>query len=649
MKHFPFPRFLSASLCWVATAPLLAQGDPHAAWQKVQAVQVSAPGLVRFEVPLGTIDSSLPRLDDVRLVSPSGVETPYVLEWPRFETVQTRPVAAFRVVLGGHSTVLELDPGTDEAIRAVTLDTTAASFIKAATIEGSVDTAQWQSLAVDELLFRQGNGASRLRIPFTAGKWKHLRVTINDARSDAVAFTGAGIELEHPATPVVAMPRMIPKREERAGHTRLTVPLGTAHLWFASLKVQSSEPVFSRRVKVIADDRTLASETLFRVALDGHEASTLEIPVHTQIQAAELVIDIENNDSPPLKIDGVEAGRCPVVMAFHADAAGHWQLYSGNPAAHAPSYDMATLSEQLRSTAAASAQVSALVPNPAFNKTAALPETGAAGAAIDLKGWAYRRPLVTGERGVVQVELDIGAQAHASPGFADLRLVQSGHQLPYLLRQTSKTREVPVRFTPVPDPQHPSVSRWELKLPVAGLPFTALSATSSTPLFTRHLSLSESRRDSYGNRSTTFFGSASWSQKPAATQPLSMPVNMRPQGDTLMLETDNGDNAPLQLDTVSVSHPVVQLLFKTTDPAPVLLYYGNSQAAAPSYDLNLVEAELRAATPALSALGAEEQLKPSTLSVADSGKGSPWLWAVLALVVGGLLWLVAKLLPQSQA
>ena len=32
-----------------------------------------------------------------------------------------------------------------------------------------------------------------------------------------------------------------------------------------------------------------------------------------------------------------------------------------------------------------------------------------------------------------------------------------------------------------------------------------------------------------------------------------------------------------------------------------------------------------------------------------SGSGSPWLWAALVLVVAALLWIVAKLLPKTQA
>ena len=127
-----------------------------------------------------------------------------------------------------------------------------------------------------------------------------------------------------------------------------------------------------------------------------------------------------------------------------------------------------------------------------------------------------------------------------------------------------------------------------------------------------------------------------------------MAVGSRPQGDTLILETDNGDNGALELAAVALSRPVFQLLFMTRDTRPVYIYYGNPQAQPPRYDLSLVEAEIHAVTPTHVHLENEEVLKPVRTAVEDSGKGSPWLWAMLALVVGGLLWLVAKLLPKQE-
>src|SRR4051794_18619466 len=98
-------------------AALSAQAEPHAAWQQTQDIAVPGPGLVRFEVPAATASASAPGLDDLRLVSPQGIETPYTIEWPQLATVQATAVAAFRASLTDHKTLLELEPGTDKALR----------------------------------------------------------------------------------------------------------------------------------------------------------------------------------------------------------------------------------------------------------------------------------------------------------------------------------------------------------------------------------------------------------------------------------------------------------------------------------------------------------------------------------------------------
>ncbi|MDB6139039.1 MAG: hypothetical protein JWO94_2111 [Verrucomicrobiaceae bacterium] len=649
---FPIPAAVSWLMLGLLFPRVLpAQADPHAAWQQAQAVEVPGTGLVRLELPAATLGASLPHLEDLRLLNPQGIESPYVVEWPQPAAVQTQPVAAFRAALSDQKTVLELEPGVSQVIRAVVLTTGAASFIKAAAVEGSNDADQWQPLATNEVIFRQNDGTQRLRLPFAPGSWKHLRVTLNDARSEPVPFTGASFERESPSPLVTAAPAVIPKREETRGHTRLTVPLGAANLWLASLKIQAADPVFSRRVNVLAHDHILTTGTLFRVALEGHEAAALSLPVAAQVEAAEVVLDIENGDSPPLTISGVEAALYPVSLAFHAEAAGHWQLLTGNPSAHAPAYDVAALAGQLRNSASVAATVAALRPNPAFDKSATLPETGTSGGAvIDLHGWAFHAPLITSQRGVMQVELGPEAMAHAGTVFGDVRLVQGGHQLPYLLQRQPTPRKVEVTLTAAPDAQRPGVSRWALKLPLKGMPFTALTATSPTALFSRHLELMEPVRDAYGHPSQMRLGLAAWTQRPGASAPLDMPLNVRATGDTLFLETDNGDNAPLQIDSAAVSQAVVRLLFKTTDPAAIELYYGNPQASTPRYDLSMVEAELRTVAPVNATLGEEARLKAETTRDAeDGGKGSPWLWAALVLVVGGLLWVVARLLPPAQA
>jgi hypothetical protein len=60
----------------------------------------------------------------------------------------------------------------------------------------------------------------------------------------------------------------------------------------------------------------------------------------------------------------------------------------------------------------------------------------------------------------------------------------------------------------------------------------------------------------------------------------------------LILEVDNGDNAPLEIDQVSAWYPVVRLLFRAADTQPVTLRFGDRSLPAPAYDVGLVATEL---------------------------------------------------------
>ena len=147
-------------------------------------------------------------------------------------------------------------------------------------------------------------------------------------------------------------------------------------------------------------------------------------------------------------------------------------------------------------------------------------------------------------------------------------------------------------------------------------------------------------------------GRATWRRTPG--EPLrefTFEIAERPLTDTLLLETDNGDNPPIDLATVRAWHPVTRLAFKAVPDAgePLQLYYGNHQVGPPRYDLALVASQLFAAEKTVAALGAEEGGKKSTWLAAEplSGGSRIVFWAVLAVVVAALLFVLARLFPKA--
>ena len=639
-------------------------------WKNRQPLAVERAGLVKLALPPETLGLARPGLDDLRLLDPAGREVPFVFTLPAPAVpAASRAPRAFRADLTDSATQLLLETGTTTPLEVVTLLTPAPNFLKAARLEISRDGEYWETLADRAVLFRQF-GAEQLRFDLQHRIASHLRVTIDDTRSRPVPFTGAALQLAGSTPPEVTAPIAvrIVRREEFTGESVLTLDLGGANVPLAALEFATAEPLFARTVTFVvrelrdetAVERTLATGSIWRVAADGVPATArLEVPVHFTAPSRELLVHVSNGDSPPLAIDGVTARQRPLWFVFRAAEPGTYTFLTGNAQAPAPRYDLASLATALRDTPPSGLVPGPATPNPGFHTPDALADTPLLGAALDPAPWGFRKPVQLAAAGVQQLELDLDVLAHAQSGFADLRLVRDGAQVPYLLERPALSRSSPLAVTPANDPKRPGLSRWQVKLPRASLPVARITLASSTALFQRHLRLFETATDE--RRGATFerpLADADWSHTPGDAHPLTLSFYSPPATDTFFIETDNGDNPPIALTSAQAACPVARLLFKT-DPGPpalsssngLALYYGNRAAAAPRYDLALVAGRILAAEKSVAALGPEEPARTggwADQALAGSRAGILF-WGALILVVVALLVVVAKLLPKPPA
>jgi hypothetical protein len=268
---------------------------------------------------------------------------------------------------------------------------------------------------------------------------------------------------------------------------------------------------------------------------------------------------------------------------------------------------------------------------------------------LDAAAWKYRKPVLVREPGVQGLDLGLDVLAHSQPGLPDLRLLRAGLQVPFILEQTSELIVLNPRLESAPDAKRPSLSRWALRLPYPCLPVTSLSCRSSARLFQRDVLLYEYLRDAYGTATRRVLAQGHWRRTPEdAPGILTLSLAAAPQSDHLILETDNGDNPPLHLDRFEFVYPLSRLCFKTSAASALQLYYGNPAAASPRYDLSLVAPQLLAAPRKAALLGREELLKGSAWPRTFEAGGAARLlfWAVLALVVAGLVFVILRVLPR---
>jgi hypothetical protein len=634
--------------------------DPNE-WRNTQALDVRGKGLVRVNLPPATLDVAQPGLEDLRIIDSAGNQVPYLIErlLPDHESM-IKP-SEFRSAIENGATRIDIKTGTSAPIVGVSLETPATQFMKAADVEGSNDGTTWTKLAGGDSLFQLPNGASKLRVSFPEGPWQFLRITIDDLGSPAVPFTGVQLHKERTTAPAETVAVTIKSRDEAPGTTRLALDLGAANLILGSLRIESAEPVFTRAVTLAVPEvgdngiheRTIADAVIYRVNVNRKNEAQLEIPLESQIPTRDLLVLIRNEDSPPISVDAVRADRRLVRLTFFANQPGPYSLLSGNTQCDAPRYDLSALSGKLKNATGTDVIPSALIANPNYKPPEALAAVALTGAQIDVAKWKFRKLLPLTQNGAQQVELDPELLARSQPDQRDIRIVRGEHQLPFVFERTSLSRPISLTAAAVNDRKKPALSRWALKLPQSGLPITRLVCTSSSPLFHRQMRLWEEVTDERGDKFTSDLGSATWDQTPdSPKRDLVIEVKARPLSDSLFLETDNGDNPAIELRDFRAYYHVTRVLFKAApDPVqPVWLYYGNSDATVPRYDLALVARELLKAERTTLTAGPEENLsaKPSFVGQTLTGSTRYIFWGALALVVIVLLAIMSRFLPKTQ-
>ena len=648
--------------CFDALLGLLGSFAVHAAalpsdWQHEQRFDVAAPGLVKFSLPAESLSAARPALEDLRLYDDAGNELPFLIERPTPAGKVSQPAKSFQVSLNASTTVLTLETGLAQPLDGVSLETPAGRFIKAVRVDGSADGQRWRSLATGQPVFREPYGASQLRVAVPAGSWRWLRLTVDDARTQPIPFTGARVHAASAeAMATELQPATIVERNENPGETRLTLNLGAANLDVASVRLETDEPLFTRLVSlavpVVSEDavreQAIGQGCIYRIAVEGHASENLSVPLEARVRSHELFVLIHNQDSPPLAITGVRVERRPVNLVFLVRQAGTYHLLTGNPRCAAPRYDLASLGADLKNVVGAPLKISALADNPDFRAPEALAGVELGGTALDVSAWKFRKPVKISGGGAQQLELDLDVLARAGPGFADLRVLRGSNQVPYLVQRTSISRALTPAVTVTNDAKQPKLSRWRIKLPQAGLPLTRVSCQARSPLFQRDVTLYEELTDDRGDQYRHTLAGAAWTQTPdRRSREFALALNERLAGDTLFLETENGDNPPIELEKFTVFYPATRVLFKANPDDELFLYYGNARVSAPSYDLSLVAGELLAADKKIASLSDEQSLQKTSWRDAQTpGKGGAIFWGILALVVVVLLVVISRLLPK---
>lgn len=632
-------------------------------WQHEQTFEVTNAGLVKLSLPRESIGVARADLGDLRVYDEAGNEVPYLVQHPSPAPRMPWTPKLFRVTQNPQNTVITIETGTTDPIDLLMLamqvtpanaNRTYAKFVE---VESSTDGRRWGMLLRRDFYL---NPAAQLRINFDSLEIRPwLRVTLADSRSEQIPFTGAFLMT---APTEVAREEVVPvaitDRQEAPGKTRLSLRLPEANLDISRLVIVSPQQGGTRSVTFTVEDiegdsvseRPIGSRTIFSSVTEDDFSTNLYVSLSSQVRSRELFMSIDNEDGPPLVINGARARRMPVYLVFSAKHAGTYHLLTGNAAVTSPPYDLADLRPQSRSVAVSLLDFSPLKSNASYHAREGLPEPQENGAVLDVAAWGFRKPIkITGD-GVQKLVLDPEVLSRSRLGVEDLRVVRDGKQVPYIREHTLDSRAITPVVIATNSSENPRLSRWILKLPRPHLPVNRLLCEHRGFVFQRNMVLYEELSNEHGEKYRRILSQSTWIQLPDRKgREYALSFDSPPQTDTLYLETDNGDNLPLELENFRMFYPVTQLLFKAKEGEPLMLYYGNAEAEAPHYDLSLAATELLAANKTTASLGVEEVLKKPWTWFGTDGKGGAVFWGILALVVVALLLVIARLLPKSDA
>jgi hypothetical protein len=584
--------------------------ESRAAWRYRRDVAVPAGAggaFVAVPVPPDVATRSQPQLEDMRLVDAAGRETAYLVvdDRPRAEVRRVSGALAESREDGRFGATWTADFGAPVSFDRLELEIPARDFAARFVVEGSTDGTTWLVVAdsfwaFDRLWQGRPVHDTALDLPVTTARF--VRFAGADRRPPVRVTGVAALLRQHTAGSMWTRTAALTPLESTPGRSRYAIEV-PAGLPVRRLMIDADDPAFARPVSVVvqADGRTqsLGQTTVYRLRLPDAaadvEARAVELAPGP---GGGLILEVQNGDTPPLVNPRVTLSG-PQTLLLAAPLAPPLTLYYGNPVTRRAVYDLERLRPQLTLVAGVPlATVGDEVENPRFRAPTPLGFLPARGAVVDSADWRFvRRLRIEGADDLYALTLDPGDAGRGRADLADLRLVDAAdRQVPYVVERDVETASLPLETAPATPLQgRGRRSAVQLRVPAGALPaqiaLTALEVRMAESYFRRAATVSVADANGPQGRrvvATAILGSTDRAGATGAI--VRIPLGSVTASD-LVLEIDDGDNAPLTVLSTTGLVPVPRLTFKAT-AGEYRLLFGNDDVQAPSYELDGLRQEV---------------------------------------------------------
>lgn len=114
----------------------------------------------------------------------------------------------------------------------------------------------------------------------------------------------------------------------------------------------------------------------------------------------------------------------------------------------------------------------------------------------------------------------------------------------------------------------------------------------------------------------------------------------------LRITIENGNNQPLEINSVTVKNPIYYLLARFTEKGNYDLFYGNSKASRPSYDIENFQKNIPKNVTEVTL--SKEEINPDYKNVTQSPlfENKIWLWALMGVIIVVIGYFSLKMLRE---
>ncbi len=404
------------------------------------------------------------------------------------------------------------------------------------------------------------------------------------------------------------------------------------------IEFEVADPLFSRPVQLMTAaeaDRPYAigNGTLERMAHGEVRIERTSILLDAE-PPADVLLRVQDGRSPPLDIEGVELSLRGVALVVPSTQAGPHVLLGCGPSA--ASYDLERLDDRLAEGRPTQVTTPDPGPHPGWQPSSAGAGLLEPGPTLDLAGFRFSR-TIHGSPGLVRLALDDHVLAHRRHRSEDLRFLDDqGRQLPYLLREAPMGRVL--EGIEMEREEVEGESLLHLELPWKNMYARTIVLRTQRTHFERNVRLAAG-----GSAAAQAIASQTWLGADEGESRLVIELH-RLLPRSLDLHIDNGDNLPLQVDSVQLIVPAIEARLALPAGGSAQLVYGHADIAAPRYDLELLRERVLTQPVEPATMADVEELAPPPAEPPRRGL----LLGAIALLAALLLGLTVRLLRTPE-